>query len=136
MRLSIAPVEMTIGRELIESASSFARLGASCLLAAALEFAGFDDDEVLVDRLEGGAGEAWAAVEDGSAEEDQVEPLDDGAAGKAIEDGLLVDAAGVKVGVAEGGPEGWGLQDLLAVNDLGFERGVAVVLVEPVGDAF
>src|SRR2546423_15572249 len=71
--------------------------------AAAAEFFGFEDDEVFVEGLQGGVGEAGCAVEDGAAAQDHVEPLEERAAGKAIEDGFLVEAAGVEVGGAEGG---------------------------------
>src|SRR6266567_4389722 len=79
-----------------------------CSGSAALEFPGLEDDEVLVKRLQGGVGEAGGAVEDGSADEHHVETLDDGAAGEAVEDGLLVEAADVEggdLGVLEPGVE-------------------------------
>ena len=60
----------------------------------------FQDDEVFVERLQGGVGEAGCAIEDSAAEEHHVEPLDEGAAGQLIEERLLVEAAGVEVGIA------------------------------------
>ena len=71
--------------------------------SAAAELSGLEDDEVLVEGLQGGVRDASGAVEDGAAEEDHVQPLEEGASGEAVEDGLLVEASGVEVGVAEGG---------------------------------
>jgi len=71
--------------------------------SAAAEFLRLDDDEVLVEGLQGGVGEAGYAIKDCATDPDHVEPLEERAGGKAIEDGLLVEAAGVEVGVAEGG---------------------------------
>jgi len=100
------------------------------------EFSGLEDDEVLVDGLEGGVGEAGGAVEQGAAEEDEVEPLHEGAGGQTVEEGLLVEASVVEVRVGEGGAEGWVGEGLAIVDELGFEGGVQVVFVNPVGDAF
>ncbi len=106
------------------------------LCSAAAKLFGLEDDEVLVEGLQGGVGEAGGAVEDGAAEEDHVEPLEERTAGEAVEDGLLVEAAGVEVRVAEGGDERGVLQALAADDQLGFHGGVEVVLLDPAGDAF
>ena len=106
-----------------------------CLGSAALELFGFEDDQVLVEGLQGGVGQAGTAVEDRPADEDHVEPLDERAGGEAVEDGLLVEAAGVEVGVAEGGHQRGVLEALLFIDELGFHGGVGVVLGDPVGDA-
>jgi len=103
--------------------------------SAAAEFSGLEDDEVFVDGLEGGVGQAGGAVEDGSAEEDHVKPLEDGPPGNAVEDGLLVETASVEVGMAESGEEGRVLQALVAGDELCFHGGVLVVFGEPVSDA-
>jgi hypothetical protein len=71
--------------------------------SAAAELSGLEDDEVLVEGLQGGVRDASGAVEDGAAEEDHVHPLEEWASWEAVEDGLLVEAAGVEVGVAECG---------------------------------
>ena len=71
------------------------------LCSAAAKLLGLEDDEVLVEGLQGGVGETGGAVEDRTAKEDHVEPFDERSAGKAIEDGLLVEAAGVEVRAAE-----------------------------------
>ena len=73
------------------------------LRSAAAKLFSLEDDEVLVEGLQGGIGEAGGAVEDGAAEEDHVHPLEEWASWEAVEDGLLVEAAGVEVGVAECG---------------------------------
>jgi len=73
------------------------------LRSAAAKLFSLEDDEVLVEGLQGGIGEAGGAVEDGAAEEDHVHPLEERAGRETVEDGLLVEAAGVKVGVAECG---------------------------------
>ena len=103
---------------------------------AATKFLALENDEVLVEGLEGGVGEARGAVEDGPAKEDHVKPLEQGTAGKAVEDGFLVEAAGVEVGVAECGEEGRVLQALVAGDKLGLHGGVLVVFGDPVSDAF
>ena len=54
---------------------------------------------------------------------------------EAVEDCLLVEAAGVEVGVAESCDEGGGLEALVVRDQLGFHGGVDVVFVDPVGDA-
>ena len=89
------------------------------LYSAATKLFGLEDDEVLVEGLQGGVGEAGGAVEDRAAKEDHVEPLDERAAGKAVEDGLLMEAAGVEVRVAKGCNERWILQALVADDQLG-----------------
>jgi hypothetical protein len=89
------------------------------LCSAAAKLFGLEDDEVLVEGLQGGVSEPGGAVEDCSAKKDHVEPLDERAAGKAVEDGLLVEAAGVEVGVAECGDERWVLKALIADDQLG-----------------
>src|SRR5260370_39247388 len=88
--------------------------------ATAAEFLSLEDDEVFVEGLQGGVGEAGRAVEDRAAAQDHVEPLEERAAGKAIEDGLLVEAAGGEVGVAEGGEQRTVVQALAADEQLGF----------------
>jgi len=103
--------------------------------AAAAEFFGFKDDHIFVEGLQGGVGEAGGSVEDGAAEDDHVEPFDEGAGGEAIEDGLLVEATGVEVGVAKGGAERGVGEALLAVDEFGLHGGVEVVLGDPVGDS-
>ena len=97
---------------------------------------GLEDDEVLVKGLESSVGEACGTVENSSAEEDHIEPLEERATGEAVEDGLLVEAARVEVGVAQGGDERWILQALIADDELGLHGGVEVVLLDPAGDAF
>ncbi len=87
--------------------------------------------------MQGGVGEAGCAVEDGAAEEHHVEPLDDRAAGQAVEESLLVEAAGCgsrgsRRAVAREGV----LQALVADDELGFHGGVLVVLLDPAGEAF
>ena len=67
------------------------------------EFAGFEDDEVLVDGLEEGVGDAGAAVEEGATEEEHVGECEDGAGGELVEEGFLVEAAGGEGGVGGGG---------------------------------
>ena len=99
------------------------------------QFAGLEDDEVLVDGLQEGVGEAGVSVEDGSAEEEHVEELDEGAGGELVEEGLLVEAAGMEVRVAEGGAEAGVGEALLRVDERGFHGAVTVVLFDPVGDA-
>ena len=47
----------------------------------ASEFSGFEHDEVFVDGLQRGVGEAGCAVEDGPSYEHHVEPFDQGACG-------------------------------------------------------
>jgi hypothetical protein len=103
--------------------------------SAAAEFLRLDDDEVLVEGLQGGVGEAGGAVKDGSAREHHVEPLEERAAGHAVEEGLLVEATGVEVGVPKCGSQGWVLQALVAGDQSGFHGGVEVVLLDPLGDA-
>jgi hypothetical protein len=105
------------------------------LCAATAKLVGLENDEVLVEGLQGGVGEASDAVKDRSAEEDHVEPLDERAAGQAVEDGLLVEAARVEVWVAEGCDEGGILQALVADDQFGLHGGVEVVLLDPAGDA-
>ena len=73
--------------------------------SAALEFFCLEDDEVLVEGLQRGVGEAGGAIEDRAAYEDHVEPFDSGSAGQAVEERLLVEAAGMEVRVAESGAE-------------------------------
>jgi len=90
------------------------------LCSATAKLLGLEDDEVLVEGLQGGVGEAGGTVEDRAAKEDHVEPLDERTAGKAVEDGLLVAATGVEVRVAEGCDERWVLQALVADDQLGF----------------
>ena len=104
--------------------------------AATAEFFRLEDNEVLVEGLEGGVGETSCAVEDGSAEKDHVEPLKERAAGETVEEGLLVEAAGVEVGVAKSGSERGVLQALTAEDQFRLHGGVDVVLLDPVGDAF
>ena len=70
------------------------------LRSAASKLFGLEDDEVLIEGLQGGVGETGGAVENSSANEHHVSPLDSGAAWKAVEDGLLVETAGVEVWVA------------------------------------
>jgi len=65
------------------------------LRSAASKLFGLEDDEVLIEGLQGGVGETGGAVENSSAN-----PLESGAAWKAVEDGLLVETAGVEVWVA------------------------------------
>jgi len=86
--------------------------------------------------LESRVGKTCGTVQDGSAEEDHVEPLEDGASGETVEDGLLVEAAGVEVGIAQSSAERGTLQALIADDKLGFHGGVLVVLGDPVGYAF
>ena len=99
--------------------------------AAVAEFLVLKGDEVFVEGLQGGVGEAGGAVQDGTAEEDHVEPLQKRAAGKAVEDGLLMESASVEVRVAESGYQGWILQSLIAGDELGLHGGVEVVLLDP-----
>ena len=98
------------------------------------EFGGLEDDEVLVDGLEGGVGEARGAVVERAAVEDEVEPLVEGAGGKAVEEGFLVEAAVVEVGVGEGSAEAGVGEGLAAVDEFGLEGGVEIVPGDPVGD--
>src|ERR1700761_1786469 len=106
------------------------------LRSAAAKLFGLENDEVLIECLKGGVGEAGGAVEDCAAEEDHIEPLDERPAGKAVEDCLLMDASGVKVGVAQCGDERWVLQALVADDQLGLHGGVEIVLLDPTSDAF
>lgn len=99
------------------------------------EFFRFEDDEVLVDGLQGGVGHAGGAVEDGPAGEDHVKPLEQRAAGEAVEEGFLVEAAGVEVWAGQSGLQGGILQSPIANDQLGFHSGVEVVLCDPVSDA-
>jgi len=92
-------------------------------------------DEVLVKRLEGGVGKARGAVEYSSANEHHIEEFYERAAGEAVEEGFLVEAALVEVSGGEGCCEGGILQALVVVDELGFHGGVLVVLGYPVGDA-
>ena len=71
--------------------------GRAELCASALQLLCFEDDEVLVEGLQGGVGEAGGTVEDGSSDEHHIEPFNEGAAGKAVEDCLLMETALVKV---------------------------------------
>ena len=108
-----------------------------CVLrVAAGKFAGFENDEVLVEGLEGGVGETGDAVEDCATDEDEIEPFEEGTGGEAIEDGLLVAAAAMEVGMGECGAKGGVLEGLAADDESSFEGGVEVVPVDPVGDAF
>lgn len=86
--------------------------------------------------MQGGVGEAGRAVEDRASDPDHVEPLEERAGGKAIEDGLLVETAGVEVGIAKGGEYRGVLQALVAGDQLGFHGGVEIVLLDPLSYAF
>jgi len=87
---------------------------------AAAKFFGLEDDEVFVEGLQSGVGEARWTVEDGSAEENHVEPLEERAAGETVKDGFLVKAASVEVGMTERGDEGGILQTLITDDEIGF----------------
>ena len=82
--------------------------------SAAAQFFGFEDNEVFVKGLQGSVGETCGAVENGSAHEHHVEPFEKWAAGHAVEESLLMKAASVEVGVAQGSAQGWVLQALVA----------------------
>ena len=99
------------------------------------EFLRLDHDQIFVNGLQRRVGDAGRAVEKRTAEENHIEPFDKRAAGKAVEQRLLVKTAGVKVGVAERGAEGRIPQALLAVDEFGFHAGVDIVLGDPVGEA-
>jgi len=101
----------------------------------ALKVLRLQHDEVLVKRLEGGIGKACGAVEYSSAKEHHIEEFYERAAGEAVEEGFLVEAALVEVFGGEGRCEGGILQALLVVDEFGFHGGVLVVLGDPVGDA-
>ena len=105
------------------------------LCSASAKLFGLEDDEVLVDGLQGGVGEAGGTVEDRTAKEDHVEPLDEGSAWKTVEDGLLVEAAGVEVRVAESRHERRVLQALVSDDEFSLPGGVEIVLVDPAGYA-
>ena len=68
----------------------------------ALEILSLQHDEVLVKGLEGGVGEAGGAVEDGSADKQHVEPLDERAGRETVEEGFLVEATLVEIFRGEG----------------------------------
>ena len=97
---------------------------------------GFKDDEVLVESLQGGVGQASGAVEDRTAKKDHIEPLDERAARKAVKERLLVEAAGVEVGIAKRCDDRWILQALVADDQLGLHGRVEIMFLDPTSDAF
>jgi hypothetical protein len=109
--------------------------------STALELFGFKDDEVFVDGLQGGVGEAGGAVEEAAFDDVEKDEFDERAAWEAVEEFLLVEAALVKIFHRERGTEmgedaSGGCVGLPVGEDLlGLKGGVLVVAVEPVAVA-